>query len=117
MIKEKHYKAEQRYLCLMECYITQWLCHKGNLRIVVFLTTANLILYTHASIVVDVHVEHLDPSSIASPPGNKISHNVELDNLMVQCPTHTTERALIRKIDWKLLPTLCVIYMMAILDR
>lgn len=27
------------------------------------------------------------------------------------------ERALIRKIDWKLLPTLCLIYLMAFLDR
>ena len=64
-----------------------------------------------------VPLEHLDTSSAASPHCPKLDRHVEFGNLAVQCPPHTTERALIQKLDWKLLPILCIIYIMAFLDR
>lgn len=39
------------------------------------------------------------------------------DDLHVQCPPHTTERKLIAKIDWHVLPYLCILYLLAFLDR
>ncbi|KAM0271646.1 hypothetical protein ACHAQH_009014 [Verticillium albo-atrum] len=35
----------------------------------------------------------------------------------VQCPAHTTERKLLTKIDFHVLPFLCVMYLLAFLDR
>ena len=35
----------------------------------------------------------------------------------VVCPAHTTERKLLIKIDWHLMPVLCVLYLLAFLDR
>ena len=60
--------------------------------------------------------------SVATPIENDSAHGVNneranVDHLLVQCPSHTTERALIQKIDWRLLPILCAIYIMAFLDR
>ncbi|KAI0887492.1 MFS general substrate transporter [Annulohypoxylon maeteangense] len=53
--------------------------------------------------------------------GNNTYHpgiaDVEYDELHVQCPPHTTERKLITKIDWKLIPFLCILYLLAFLDR
>ncbi|CAD6586114.1 MAG: hypothetical protein ASARMPREDX12_002272 [Alectoria sarmentosa] len=46
-----------------------------------------------------------------------VNERANVDDLLVQCPSHTTERALVRKIDWRLLPILCAIYIMAFLDR
>lgn len=34
------------------------------------------------------------------------------DDLLVQCPPHTTEAKLIRKIDFKVIPFLCIMYRM-----
>lgn len=34
-----------------------------------------------------------------------------------QCPAHTTERKLMAKIDLHVLPCLCILYLMAFLDR
>ena len=59
----------------------------------------------------------MDTPSAASPHGSQLGRHVEPDNFVVQCPPHTTERALIQKLDWRLLPILCVIYVMAFLDR
>lgn len=39
------------------------------------------------------------------------------DDLHVQCPSHTTERRLVNKIDLRVLPWLCVMYLLAFLDR
>ncbi|KAL6707164.1 High-affinity nicotinic acid transporter [Coniothyrium glycines] len=36
---------------------------------------------------------------------------------MVQCPPHTTERKLITKIDLRVIPFLCIMYLLAFLDR
>jgi MFS family permease len=36
---------------------------------------------------------------------------------MVQCPAHTTERKLLMKIDLHVIPYLCVMYLLAFLDR
>lgn len=59
--------------------------------------------------------------SVATPIENNSAHGVNkganVDDLLVQCPSHTTELALIQKIDWRLLPILCAIYIMAFLDR
>ncbi|KAF2663968.1 MFS general substrate transporter [Microthyrium microscopicum] len=39
------------------------------------------------------------------------------DDLQVQCPSHTTERKLVTKIDLHVLPFLCIMYLLAFLDR
>ncbi|KAF2771288.1 MFS transporter-like protein [Teratosphaeria nubilosa] len=38
-------------------------------------------------------------------------------DLHAQCPPHTTERKLVTKIDWHVLPFLCILYLLAFLDR
>jgi hypothetical protein len=35
----------------------------------------------------------------------------------IPCPLSTTEKALVRKIDWRLIPMLFIIYIAAFLDR
>lgn len=43
---------------------------------------------------------------------------VEYDeDLHVQCPSHTTERKLLAKIDLHVVPFLCILYLLAFLDR
>ncbi|KAI9742268.1 MAG: hypothetical protein M1818_004168 [Claussenomyces sp. TS43310] len=42
---------------------------------------------------------------------------VEFDELHVVCPPHTTEKALVRKIDLRVIPFLCILYLLAFLDR
>lgn len=39
------------------------------------------------------------------------------DDLHVECPPHTTERRLVTKIDWHVVPFLCILYLLAFLDR
>lgn len=39
------------------------------------------------------------------------------DDLHVQCPPHTTEARLVRRIDWHVVPFLCILYLLAFLDR
>ncbi|TKA75840.1 hypothetical protein B0A55_04383 [Friedmanniomyces simplex] len=39
------------------------------------------------------------------------------DDLHVECPPHTTERKLVRKIDFHVIPCLCIMYLLAFLDR
>ncbi|KAK3216348.1 hypothetical protein GRF29_8g3040444 [Pseudopithomyces chartarum] len=36
---------------------------------------------------------------------------------MVVCPAHTTERKLVTKIDLHVVPFLCIMYLLAFLDR
>lgn len=43
--------------------------------------------------------------------------DVKSDDLTVECPTHTTEAALLRKVDFKVLPILTILFSMAFLDR
>lgn len=38
-------------------------------------------------------------------------------DLKIQCPSHTTEAALLRKVDSRVIPILMVFYLMAFLDR
>lgn len=53
--------------------------------------------------------------------GNNTYHpgtaDVAYDELHVQCPPHTTERKLMTRIDWQLIPFLCILYLLAFLDR
>ncbi|KAI1393752.1 MFS general substrate transporter [Hypoxylon trugodes] len=53
--------------------------------------------------------------------GNNSYHpgiaDVEYDELHVPCPPHTTERKLMTRIDWNLIPFLCIMYLLAFLDR
>ncbi|CAM1510834.1 Fc.00g083470.m01.CDS01 [Cosmosporella sp. VM-42] len=39
------------------------------------------------------------------------------DDLHVECPSHTTERKLVTKIDFHVIPFLCIMYLLAFLDR
>ncbi|KAM3076042.1 High-affinity nicotinic acid transporter [Clarireedia jacksonii] len=48
------------------------------------------------------------------PPRNG---EVEYDELHVVCPSHTTEAKLMRKIDLRVIPFLCILYLLAFLDR
>ncbi|RYP85422.1 hypothetical protein DL769_000975 [Monosporascus sp. CRB-8-3] len=41
----------------------------------------------------------------------------EYDELHVRCPPHTTERKIVMRIDWRLVPFLCILYLLAFLDR
>ncbi|KAL7626407.1 High-affinity nicotinic acid transporter [Parahypoxylon ruwenzoriense] len=58
---------------------------------------------------------------VAEIVGNNTYHpgaaEVEYDELHVQCPPHTTERMLMTRIDWRLIPFLCILYLLAFLDR
>lgn len=53
--------------------------------------------------------------------GNNTYHpgtaDVEYDELHVRCPPHTTERHIVTRIDWRLVPFLCILYLLAFLDR
>ncbi|KAF4314133.1 Major facilitator superfamily [Botryosphaeria dothidea] len=43
---------------------------------------------------------------------------VEYDSdLHVECPPHTTERRLVNRIDFRVIPYLCILYLLAFLDR
>ena len=39
------------------------------------------------------------------------------DDLRVECPSHTTERKLVAKIDLRVIPFLSILYLLAFLDR
>lgn len=39
------------------------------------------------------------------------------DDLEVQCPSHTTQRKLVAKIDFRVIPVLSILYLLAFLDR
>lgn len=39
------------------------------------------------------------------------------EDLHVQCPSHTTERRLVNKIDFRVIPILSIMYLLAFLDR
>ncbi|KUJ15489.1 MFS general substrate transporter [Mollisia scopiformis] len=54
---------------------------------------------------------YYDPniSNPAAPP--------EYDDLNVICPPHTTEKKLMAKIDLRVIPFLCILYLLAFLDR
>ena len=41
----------------------------------------------------------------------------EYDELHVVCPPHTTEKKLMAKIDLRVIPFLCILYLLAFLDR
>ncbi|KAI1085807.1 MFS general substrate transporter [Whalleya microplaca] len=43
--------------------------------------------------------------------------DIEYDELHIQCPPHTTERKLMARIDWRVIPFLCIMYLLAFLDR
>lgn len=40
-----------------------------------------------------------------------------MDDLNVVCPSHTTEKKLMAKIDFRVIPILCILYLLAFLDR
>jgi len=41
----------------------------------------------------------------------------EYDELAIVCPSHTTEKKLMTKIDFRVIPFLCILYLLAFLDR
>lgn len=46
-----------------------------------------------------------------------LSQNAYEEDLPIQCPPHTTERRLVSKIDLHVIPWLCIMYLLAFLDR
>lgn len=65
----------------------------------------------------------MEPSVVAQDHEKSImdsstpNSDVKSDDLTVECPTHTTEAALLRKVDFKVLPILTILFSMAFLDR
>ena len=49
--------------------------------------------------------------------GDDIVHDGYDDDVPVQCPPHTTERKLLARIDFHVVPFLCIMYLLAFLDR
>ncbi len=45
------------------------------------------------------------------------NRGLEYDDLQVQCPSHTTQRRLISKVDLRVIPVLSLLYLLAFLDR
>src|SRR2546421_12607886 len=45
------------------------------------------------------------------------SPSLETDGTNLQCPVHTTEWKLIAKIDLRVVPLLCLLYLLTFLDR
>lgn len=39
------------------------------------------------------------------------------EETLVECPPHTTESKLLTRIDWRVVPCLCVLYLLAFIDR
>lgn len=64
------------------------------------------------------HPGSFEKSAQPHPYARDQDGNVEYDDsLDVACPTHTTERRLITKIDWHVVPFISVMYLLAFLDR
>ena len=62
---------------------------------------------------------HSPASSERFEHPNDIPYPVEGydDDLHVECPPHTTERKLVTRIDFHVIPFLCILYLLAFLDR
>ncbi|KAH8198692.1 hypothetical protein TruAng_007151 [Truncatella angustata] len=43
--------------------------------------------------------------------------HIQYDELHVPCPPHTTERRIVSRIDWRLMPFVIIMYLLAFLDR
>jgi hypothetical protein len=56
-------------------------------------------------------------SPAEEPPQHGDQHGEKSVEPDVQCPLGTTERALVNKIDWRVIPFLCIMYLLAFLDR
>ena len=75
--------------------------------------------------VFDVAAEHTDSPDPDDPriKGSnyydpEVHHtDAEYDDLGVVCPSHTTERKLVAKIDFRVIPVLSILYLLAFLDR
>ena len=73
------------------------------------------------------HLEHLKSSESQyshQDSENNIQYDPDVsddaaivDELNVVCPSHTTERKLLAKIDLRVLPVLSILYLLAFLDR
>lgn len=61
--------------------------------------------------------EHLESSPDAIDRYTHAQDGGYDDDLPVSCPPHTTDRRLVNKIDWRVLPWLCILYLLAFLDR
>ena len=46
-----------------------------------------------------------------------VAGEYEVDDLNIVCPSHTTERKLMTKIDFRVIPVLSLMYLLAFLDR
>lgn len=52
-----------------------------------------------------------------APPDPHAINATTYDELHVPCPPHTTERHLVTRIDFRVIPFLCILYLLAFLDR
>lgn len=65
------------------------------------------------------YTDRLETEDIdGSPPTSfdRVETGTAYDNTLV-CPPHTTERKLVSKIDFHVVPFLCILYLLAFLDR
>jgi len=60
-------------------------------------------------------VKRESPAYFTTPEAQQ--NGTEFDELHVPCPPHTTEAHLIRRIDVRVVPFLCILYLLAFLDR
>ena len=58
----------------------------------------------------DYGKKHYDPDLVH--PNTDFDHD-----LLLECPPHTTQRKLITKIDFRVVPVLSILYLLAFLDR
>jgi MFS family permease len=58
-----------------------------------------------------------DSSPIRETKPSSLENGTEYDELHVPCPPHTTESKLMRKIDFRVIPFLIILYLLAFLDR
>jgi len=58
-----------------------------------------------------------ETNNFYDPNSPRNGEPIEYDDLHVPCPPHTTESKLMRKIDFRVIPFLCILYLLAFLDR
>ncbi|KAF2745626.1 hypothetical protein M011DRAFT_130201 [Sporormia fimetaria CBS 119925] len=59
----------------------------------------------------------LNEKEVEADSNHDASRDGEAALETVQCPPHTTERKLVTRIDFRVIPWLCIMYLLAFLDR
>lgn len=71
----------------------------------------------------DIKMQDMKENKPAESPAASLEHATDLDRPVygdeapIECPPHTTESKLITKIDFRVIPFLCVMYLLAFLGK